>query len=304
MDSRSLRHQVIWMAIVVADVLQKLVTLGYLRQTSGKMDAIATRAVQRFQRHAARAYRMPAPDESAAGLYTGRVTGTIDAPTAAQVDRWIARGWRLPLNRFPLKELSQGGKLRVDAAAAWETIVALVSGAGGTLEGPYGDTTRPVRPNSKVGASRFSFHYSGRAVDINQGLGGGRSQRYFIAKDVVGADTFWRIYCKTENQDGTQGTQYAKGGLRCYSFSNWSEYDIPAGYYIDMTYLIQSTNRFERIKAQNNWSGTYNKTEWWHFQYSVEKQATFSDEMELVGVTEAQLQTAGWGTNDLDHRPG
>jgi hypothetical protein len=139
--------------------LQKLVTIGYLRSTSGKMDGIAVRAVQRFQRHSARPYRMPQPDESAAGLSTGRVTGTIDAATAAQVDKWINRGWRLPLNRFPTKELSEGGRLRADAATAWETIIGLVSGAGGTLKGPYGDTTRPVRPNSKVGASRFSFHY-------------------------------------------------------------------------------------------------------------------------------------------------
>jgi hypothetical protein len=72
-----------------------------------------------------------------------------------------------------------------------------------------------------------------------------------------------------------------------------------------MTSIIQSTRRFERIKAQNHWSGTYNKTEWWHFQYAIEKQAAFSDEMEFIGVSDAQLQTAGWSTNgDLDHRPG
>ena len=40
------------------------------------------------------------------------------------------------------------------------------------------------------GASRLSFHYSGRVVDINQALGSGRSQRYFIVKEIV---IRWRV---------------------------------------------------------------------------------------------------------------
>ena len=294
------------MALVnVPDVLNKLVTIGYLQRTSGSIDATATRAITRFQRHAARAYRMPPPDESYGALFTGKPTGIIDVATANHVDRWIARGWRLPVGRFPLVAIPQGGKLRADAASAWATICGLVALGGGTLEGPYGDTTRPVRPNSKVGASRYSFHYSGRAVDINQKLAGGSHQRYWVAKEVVSGNTYWRIYCKTTNQDGTQGGQYSKGQVRCYSFTQWQEYDIPAGYYIDMTSVIESTRTFERIKAQTNWVHSYNKTEWWHFQYALDKQETFSDELELIGFSESRLRTAGWSSDvQLDHKPG
>jgi hypothetical protein len=63
------------MAISVADVLKKLVTIGYLGSSSGKLDGTATRAVTRFQRHAARTYRMPQPDESAGGVFTGNRQG-------------------------------------------------------------------------------------------------------------------------------------------------------------------------------------------------------------------------------------
>jgi hypothetical protein len=294
------------MALVnVPDVLNKLVTIGYLDRSSGGMDRTAVRAVQRFQRHAGRTYRMPQPDVSAGQLFTGKPTGNIDIATANEVDKWVSRGWKVPIGRFPTTSLSQGGRLRSDAAAAWEKVVGLVAGVGGTLEGPYGDTTRPVRPNSKVGASRYSFHYAGRAIDINQKLAGGKDQRYFIAKENVNSNTFWRIYCKTAIQDGSQGQPYAKGSIRCYSFTQWTEYDLPAGDYIDLTYVIQSTNEFERIKAQSNWSGAYNKTEWWHFQYALGKQETFSDELELVGYSEAHLRRAGWGSDvNLDHRPG
>jgi hypothetical protein len=294
------------MALVnVQDVLNKLVTLGYLQRTSGALDATATRAVMRFQRHAARSYRMPPPDESYGALFTGKATGLIDVQTANHVDRWIARGWRVPVGRFPLVSIPQGGMLRADAASAWATICGLVALAGGTLEGKYGDTFRPVRPNNKVGASRYSFHYSGRAVDINQDLTLPKNQRYWIAKEVVNSNTYWRIYCKTTNQDGTQGGHYTKGQVRCYSFPTWSEYDIPAGYYIDMTNIIESTRTFERIKAQTNWAGSYNKTEWWYFQYAVDKQETFSDELELIGFSESRLRTCGWSSDvQLDHKPG
>jgi hypothetical protein len=60
-----------------------------------------------------------------------------------------------------------------------------------------------------------------------------------------------------------------------------------------------------RIKAQAGWNGSYNKTEWWHLQYKVDKQETFLDEMELIGYSEAKLRAAGWNTIKLlDNAPG
>lgn len=74
---------------------------------------------------------------------------------------------------------------------------------------------------------------------------------------------------------------------------------------MDLTKVIESFRTFERIKAQNNWSHNYDKTEWWHFQYCVDKQATFSDELELIGVSESRLRTCGWSTDaQLDRKPG
>ena len=58
-------------------------------------------------------------------------------------------------------------------------------------------------------------------------------------------------------------------------------------------------------RAQANWNSAYNKREWWHFQYMIDLQPTFLDEMELIGVSEADLRAAGWSTDaDLDHTPG
>ena len=72
-----------------------------------------------------------------------------------------------------------------------------------------------------------------------------------------------------------------------------------------MTDQITSGGSFERIKAHAKWATNFNGTEWWHFQYVPDKQATFEDELELFGYTEQQIRDAGWSTDaELDHAPG
>jgi hypothetical protein len=106
-------------------------------------------------------------------------------------------------------------------------------------------------------------------------------------------------------QDGTQGTKQTKGSVKCWDFAGKKEFDIKEGFYLDLTAAIQASGKFERIKAHDDWETNYNGTEWWHFQYNVDKQATFEDELELSGKSEAQIRTAGWATDaDLDHAPG
>jgi peptidoglycan hydrolase-like protein with peptidoglycan-binding domain len=289
-----------------------LVTLGYGK--SGSADGFygggTKRAVLRFQRHAGRVYRMigaskTAADVAAKDVFSHTQDGICDQDTAKEIRKWITNGWVNPVGRFPKTSLSTSGKLREDAAKAFETVLTAVNAAGGTLVGPYGDTIRPLAKTSKAGASNYSFHYSGRAVDINQELAGGKTQRYYVAKDASGSDMFWRIWCRTDKQDATQGTEKKKGDVKCWDFSGGKEYDIKAGYYFDLTATITSGGTFERIKAHSDWTTNYNGSEWWHFQYTVDKQATFEDELELVGFTEQQIRDAGWSTDaELDHAPG
>lgn len=110
-----------------------------------------------------------------------------------------------------------------DCALASEDIAATFNGHPmSPIEGvqvPFWEWDRfgmPENPNCfeptfrmtlsrESGTSRYSFHYCGRAVDINQALGGGKGQRYYIIQETVGQHTYWRIYCKTTLQDGTQG---------------------------------------------------------------------------------------------------
>lgn len=303
-----------------------LIALKYLAAAAdGVYTAATKRAVLIFQRHAARVYRMPGPSDVQPGqTFQGAVDGICDQATAKEIQVWIISKFVRPLGRFATRQLNVAGAVpanmaREDAADEWEAIVAQVTTAGGILTGEgqgYGDTLRTLSKQvaaKKAGASSFSFHFAGRAIDIDQAFAGGIGQRYFIVKEVIGTDTFWRLFCKTDQQDGTQGTKIAKGAMqRMTDMVNQKTADIPAGSYIDMTAMIEASGKFFRIHAQSDFTNTalpkgarYNKTEWWHFQYMVDVQQTFQDEMELIGITEKQLVKAGWTTEaELDHRPG
>ncbi len=143
-----------------------LATLGYL-----ETGAPVARALTRFQRHALRTYRKTAAGEflEETPVYSGPEDGVAHPATLDEIARWLARGFRLPLGYFKLARIGAWGELREDMAEAWLALMARIQGLGGTIEGPYGDTKRPLMTTISVGASKYSFHIAGRAVDLNQG---------------------------------------------------------------------------------------------------------------------------------------
>jgi len=219
--------------------------------------------------------------------------------TQAEIARWMTLGFRLPLGFFQLANIETWGRLREDTAAAWIALMAAIQDLGATIDGPYGDTKRPLMQTISAGASKYSFHICGRAIDLNQGLG---YSRYFPVCEPQGAQVFWRIYCKTADQSGAQGAKFA--GIQFHDFSNQSDLPLPDGYYIDLTLEIACGGLFERIAAQSGWEQDTRMSEWWHFQWIPEKQQTFQDECELIGIAENELRAFGYADADLDHRPG
>lgn len=295
----------------VKAVQADLITLGFLPKGAddGKLGDQTARAIKHFQRRASTVYRMlvdldTADDVSAAEIFKGAVTGVADKGTLAEIAKWIGKKWKLPLGRFKFAKIANG-QLREDVATEWTKLAALIKAKGGTIDGPYGDTKRRLGKATKVGASNFSFHIVGRAIDLRQELNNLPARTYQVAKDVAAGDGWWKIYCKTDKQDGTQGKAYKKDEIKCWEFFDKKEYSLPAGtYYLDLTNEIESGGKFECIKAQGGWNTTYNQTEWWHFQYTPDKQATFQDECELVGYSEKDLKDAGYSKDDMDRRPG
>jgi len=274
-----------------------LITLGYLEPSGSP-----TRALIRFQRHAKRRYRKSSLGESIqeTPVYTGPEDGIAHQATLDEILRWIQKGYRLPLGYFKLAKIETWGELREDVAAAWLTLIPKIQQLGATIDGPYGDTKRPLMKTISVGASKYSFHIPGRAVDLNQGLG---NIRYFVVPEPVGSEMWWRIYCKTGDQSGAQGVKLDPA-LEYHNFYTRQNAPIPEGYYLDLTAAISKGGLFERIRAQQGWQQDTRQSEWWHFQWTPNKQKTFQDECELAGISEAQLRAAGYQDADLDHSPG
>ncbi len=344
----------------VQQVQKDLIAIGYLPEKDNKGVEMAdgyygrstARAISRFQRHAARVYRMDKAkaiqDVAAADVFAGKETGICDPDTAKEIRKWVDKTWLNPVGRFALVDIKdeKGAKMRPDAAAAWEKIVAAVGAKGGSLKGPYGNTFRGLADGGGAkGSSKWSVHHSGRAVDINQA-------KKFIVKDPDAASgkMFWRIFQKTEKQDGTQGAKIAKGTHKVFDHRSNTESGIPEAFYLELTAEIQDGGEFKRISAQSSWEDRkpwedaqanlkkveadpaasaedkqkaksaevqayqtlYNKQEWWHFQYSVDMQPTFIDELELIGFSEPEVRKVKdksgalkWPDDaDLDHSPG
>lgn len=294
----------------VTDLQTDLIATGYL---SGKADGDfgpkTKRAVLRFQRRALTSYRMSAGKAADVSTitYRGLVNGICDYATATELRLWIKSSLKAPLGRFSMVAIS-GGKLRNDAATKWTSAVNSIKAAGGTISSPYGDTTRGVGFRKSTGGnSLYSLHYTGRAVDLNQSLAGGKKQRYYVIKDSVGSDIYWTVLCKTTSQTGSQGVKYTKTKLvtkKYYSFWAKKEVDLPNGYYLDITAALKAKG-FVRIKAHSDWKTNPKGTEWWHFHYDKDMQETFQDEMELIGHDEKTLRANGWNTEaKLDRKPG
>lgn len=289
-----------------------LITLGYLPKggDDGVWGSKSKRALTRFQRRAKTIYRLHAVTGAKAPcganeIFAGSVNGEVTQDTLNEIKKWLDKKWKAPLGYFGFKTIG-GGKLREDVADEWQKNITRIKALGGTIDSPYGNTKRQLKKTTEPGTSKYSFHIVGRAIDLNQKLadGGPKNRRYYIAKDAVGSTMFWRIYCRTEKQDGAQGTKYTKDTLEYWDFFSKKSDKAPEGYYLDLTAEIERGGKFERIKAQNGWEVIIKKREWWHFQYKLNIQETFQDECELVGISENDLKRAGYREAEMDHAPG
>jgi TolB protein len=160
-----------------------------------------------------------------------------------------------------------------------------------------GDSWRPMNYTPRPGQGRISWHVCGRAVDINQGfLSSGRLE---LVREDIGGVTYWRVYIKAKEQDGSQGEPLrvapwdfsgrSKGGLATAQGGELKA-KIPEGYYVDFT-TIAADYGWERRNALSNWRSSYYDVEWWHFQKT--EGMSWYECMEELYTTEAISESYG-----------
>ncbi len=131
-----------------------------------------------------------------------------------------------------------------------------------------GNTWRPMNHIPRDGQSRRSYHVAGRAVDINQEPFGTSDHQAVIVREDIGGATYWRVFIKAKNQDGTMGEplREAPWNLQVGTDDGGQPMsEIPTGYYVDFTTLANDYG-WERVRAIWQWRSYYPDVEWWHFQ--------------------------------------
>lgn len=148
---------------------------------------------------------------------------------------------------------------------------ALRRATGWDYLGILGDSWRPMNHTPRPGQGRISWHVCGRAVDINQSFL--REGRLELVREDVGGVTYWRVFIKTAEQDGSLGEPLreapwdlsARTEGRAATAEGGKLKAIPSGYYVDFT-TIAADFGWERRNALPNWRNSYFDVEWWHFQ--------------------------------------
>jgi TolB protein len=128
-----------------------------------------------------------------------------------------------------------------------------------SLENAFISINEPLPP----GLSQ-SWLYTGRAIALNPTYINAGFMK--VIREDLGPYTYWRVFLRTAEQDGSQGRPmkaypwdfYARfsGNTVDYENGGTQEKNIPAGYWIDFTSLAFEYG-WERMPALSNWSSFY-----------------------------------------------
>jgi TolB protein len=176
---------------------------------------------------------------------------------------------------------------RVQAEAGWDFL--------GQLDHMFHPLTQKPLP----GQPSQSWSQAGRAFDITYQDALAFEPRIEVIREDIGPETYWRVYVRTEAQDGSQGEPLrqrpwdfrARFGAepRYYDEGGKLKDEIPAGYYLDLTALAADYG-WERVPATPNWRTYFPGIRFWHF---VNTQGLTWHEALAEIYSAAELEAAG-----------
>ena len=131
-------------------------------------------------------------------------------------------------------------------------------------------TSRP-----SPGESDRSWSKAARAFDFYYRYPISIEPQVEVVREDRGAQTYWRIYLRAANQDGSQGeplrqlpwdfsARYDSDPRYYDQGGKWKDH-IPAGYYLDFTELA-SDYGWTRVPALDNWRTFFQGIRYWHFE--------------------------------------
>lgn len=180
----------------------------------------------------------------------------------------------------------------------------VLSDSGRDFLGRLSEAIRPLDFYSETSAYA-SWHKAGRAFDSLLDFYDQSGPFLELAREDMSGDTYWRVYIKCANQDGSQG--------RPLTVSPWDHtYEgrevrgkgqggvpepLRAGYYVDFTALARLYG-WQRISAHDtgdfHWHRDFKAMEYWHFQKTGG--STWYQAMQQIWELEAVETLFNWET--------
>jgi hypothetical protein len=153
------------------------------------------------------------------------------------------------------------------------------------IDATFGDTVRSLatKANAAKSSDAFSWHKTGRAVDIDQ------SPRWVIRSENRSGDTYFILFLRHKDLKATTGVRFFPAGTTHYY--SWYGVTDPKHPYVNVTEIAKKYG-WERIKAQTGYglspAKAYNKQEWWH--YEKRDSLTWFQALQEI-YTDAQITT-------------
>jgi len=151
---------------------------------------------------------------------------------------------------------------RVVREAGWDYLATLSS------------SWRPMTYTPPTGHSRMSWSLCGRAIGLDRGPLEGDDPRIELVREDVGNVTYWRVFIRAAEQDGSMGEPLREAVWDLYAREEEGraaieggapKERIPSGYYVDFTTLA-SDYGWERMPALWRWRYFWPDIRWWEFQ--------------------------------------
>ena len=124
------------------------------------------------------------------------------------------------------------------------------------------------------GQSRMTWHICGRAFGLDREPHNEDNPRVELARDDVGNVTYWQVFVRAAEQDGSMGEPLREGiwdlttrqedGRAMVEGGTLKE-RIPSGYYVDFTTLAADYG-WQRVPALWRWRWFWPDVMWWRFR--------------------------------------
>jgi TolB protein len=150
----------------------------------------------------------------------------------------------------------------------------VIEDVGWDYLGKLGGAARPMTYTPPSGQSRMSWHLCGRGIALDQAPYETSDPQVELVREDVGNVTYWRVFLRTAEQDGSMGEPLheAPWDLNARSENGRAMVEggapkerIPSGYYLDFTSLARSYG-WRRVPSSWRWRYFWADIRWWEFE--------------------------------------